>query len=177
MAELTDQELTWLTTLAKKYHLKNQLSANEKIEQLLVCVDEVPEALVLVQAANESAWGTSRFARIGLNFFGIWCYQPKCGMIPNGRSGNDKHQVAAFKSVAQAVGNYFYNINTHKAYTVFREIRRQLRAENHPLKAEILASGLLAYSERGEHYVVEITKMIEQNQAYFTPSEVVVSED
>jgi len=161
-------ETSLIVKLAKKYRLKKNLTIKQQINELIICVDEVPEALVLVQAANESAWGTSRFARIGLNFFGIWCYKPKCGMIPNGRSGNDKHEVAAFKSVEQAVQHYFYNINTHAAYKVFREIRRQLRAENHPLKAEILASGLLAYSSRGEHYVLEITKMIEQNQSYIT---------
>jgi len=168
VTNLTKTEISNIIKLANKYKIQKNLTIDEKINELIVSIDEVPEALVLVQAANESAWGTSRFARIGLNFFGIWCYQPKCGMIPNGRSGNDKHEVAAFKSVDQAVQHYFYNINTHKAYKVFREIRRQLRAENHPLRADILAAGLLAYSSRGEHYVMEITKMIEQNQAYIT---------
>ena len=39
-----------------------------------------------MQAANESAWGTSRFARIGLNFFGQWCYSKGCGMVPKRRN-------------------------------------------------------------------------------------------
>lgn len=168
LTNMDEVDINLINKLAKMYKLKKNLTIEQQINELIICIDEVPEALVLVQAANESAWGTSRFARIGLNFFGIWCYQPKCGMIPNGRSGNDKHEVAAFKSVDQAVQHYFYNINTHAAYKIFREIRRQLRAENHPLKADILASGLLAYSSRGENYVLEITKMIEQNQSYIT---------
>ena len=169
---LMPADIALIKKLTKQYKVNKQLSFNEQLDELLRCVDQVPEALVLVQAANESAWGTSRFARIGLNFFGIWCYKPKCGMIPNGRSGNDRHEVAAFQSVAKAVHSYFYNINTHAAYKVFRHIRAQLRAENHPLYPEVLASGLLAYSSRGEHYVVEITKMIEQNQAYFTEQQI-----
>lgn len=161
-------ESTFVTKLARKYRINTKLSIKQQLDELLTCVDQVPEALVLVQAANESAWGTSRFARIGLNFFGIWCYQPKCGMVPNGRSGDDKHEVAAFQSVEQAVQRYFYNINTNAAYKVFRDIRKQLRVENQPLHPKVLASGLLAYSSRGEHYVLEITKMLEQNQVYFS---------
>jgi len=168
LINIKQAEKAYIIKLAKQYKLKKRLSLKKKIAELIVRIDEVPAELVLVQAANESAWGTSRFARIGLNFFGIWCYTPQCGMIPNGRSGDDKHEVAAFKSVDQAVQHYFYNINTHNAYKVLREIRRQLRIQKHPLKAKILASGLSAYSSRGEHYVLEITKMIEQNQSYIT---------
>jgi len=165
--KLTPQDISFIKKLAKEYKVEKQLSLTEQLNELVVRVDQVPEELVLVQAANESAWGTSRFARIGLNFFGIWCYQPKCGMIPNRRSGNDRHEVAAFKSVEDAVHHYFYNINTNAAYKIFRHIRAQLRAEHQPLDPEVLASGLLAYSSRGEHYVMEITKMIKQNKAYF----------
>jgi len=165
--QLTPLDINFINKLAKQYKVAKQLSIPAKLNELLYSVDQVPEELVLVQAANESAWGTSRFARIGLNFFGIWCYKPKCGMIPNGRSGNDSHEVQAFKSVNAAVHRYFYNINTNDAYKVFRHIRAQLREENHPLYPDVLASGLLAYSSRGEHYVVEITKMIEQNERFF----------
>ncbi len=161
------EEQAFITKLAKQFRVKATLSTEQKLAELLKRVDQVPEALVLVQAANESAWGTSRFARIGLNFFGIWCYKPKCGMVPKGRTGDDKHEVAAFQSVAQAVQGYFYNLNTHPAYQTFRDIRYHLREENQPLYPEILASGLLAYSERGEHYVLEIAKMIEQNKNFF----------
>jgi len=162
---------TFIDKLAKQFRVKANLNTEQKLDELIKRVDQVPEALVLVQAANESAWGTSRFARVGLNFFGIWCYKPKCGMVPKGRTSGDIHEVAAFKSVNDAVQGYFYNINTHPAYQTFRDIRAHLREENQPLYPEILASGLLAYSERGEHYVVEITKMIEQNKAYFQQPE------
>jgi len=163
----TEAEQDFIQKLATQFRVKKSLTTEQKLQELLKRVDQVPTELVLVQAANESAWGTSRFARIGLNFFGIWCYKPQCGMVPNGRSGNDKHEVAAFQSVEQAVQHYFYNINTHPAYQVFRDIRFGLREAKQPLSPEILASGLLSYSERGEHYVMEITQMIEQNQPYF----------
>lgn len=164
---LTEQEQQALTSLARRYRVSKHSSTLQQINELLVRVDIIPLSLVLVQAANESAWGTSRFARIGLNFFGIWCYQPKCGMVPNGRDEGAKHEVAAFQSLEEAVVGYFNNINTHNAYRVFRSIRAQLRAHNQPLDAEILATGLLPYSERGAHYVLDITDMLRHNERYF----------
>lgn len=164
--QLTVVEHQELKLLAKSYRVNKDASTLSQIDELLLRIDVVPTALVLVQAANESAWGTSRFARIGLNFFGIWCYRQGCGMVPGGRNTGAKHEVAAFKSVDAAVVRYFHNLNSHNAYRVFRTIRAELRAQNQPLYPEILATGLLPYSQRGADYVVDITKMLRQNQRY-----------
>ncbi|MEY8214158.1 MAG: glucosaminidase domain-containing protein [Colwellia sp.] len=167
---LTVEEQTSLQTLIKAYRINKEASTLQQINDLLVRVDIIPTSLVLVQAANESAWGTSRFARIGLNFFGIWCYKKGCGMVPGGRNTGAKHEVAAFQSVDAAVSGYFNNINKHNAYHVFRTIRAELRAQDQTLDAEILATGLLPYSERGVQYVLDITDMLRHNQRYFVKS-------
>ncbi len=93
---LSIQEQQELTALVKRYRVNKDASPLSQVNELLVRVDVVPMPLVLVQAANESAWGTSRFSRIGLNFFGIWCYRQGCGMVPSGRNVGAKHEVAAF---------------------------------------------------------------------------------
>ncbi len=167
---LSDGELDTLAGLVKKYRVNKKASVLQQVNDLLVRVDIVPASLVLVQAANESAWGTSRFSRIGLNFFGIWCYRQGCGMVPSGRNTGAKHEVAAFQSVDAAVARYFYNINSHNAYRVFRTIRFELRSQNQPINPEILATGLLPYSERGADYVIDITKMLRQNKQYLKDS-------
>ncbi len=165
--ELTEVDQAQLLALILRYKINHNDTVLQQLNKLLNKVDIVPTSLVLVQAANESAWGTSRFARIGLNFFGIWCFRPTCGMVPSSRNSHAKHEVAAFKSVDQAVNRYLYNINTNNAYVVFRAIRAELRAQNHELQPEVLATGLLPYSERGTDYVLEITEMIRHNQEYF----------
>ena len=167
---LTEIEQTSLQGLVKLYRINKQASTLQQINDLLLRVDNIPTSLVLVQAANESAWGTSRFARIGLNFFGIWCYKAGCGMVPGGRDTGAKHEVAAFQSIDAAVSGYFNNINKHNAYHVFRTIRAELRAQDQPLDAEILATGLLPYSERGAQYVLDLTDMLRHNQRYFLRS-------
>ena len=163
---LLPDEMTLIEQLSKQYRIKPQHSFQTGVTELLKRVDRIPSALILVQAANESAWGTSRFARIGLNFFGIWCFQKGCGMVPKGRDTGLTHEVAAFKSVEQAVKHYVLNINTNSAYVVFRAIRAQLRSHEQPLLPQVLAAGLLPYSERGSAYVEEITNMIRHNKSF-----------
>jgi Bax protein len=164
---LSDEQQVLLNRLIKKYKVSKKYSLLQQVNELFLRIDVVPIELVLVQAANESAWGTSRFAKIGLNFFGMWCYKKGCGMVPGGRDVGAKHEVAAFNSLEHGVKRYLHNINTNNAYTVFRTIRGQLRAQEQPLSPEILATGLLRYSIRGIDYVLEITEMIRHNQVYF----------
>lgn len=164
---LSDEENSLLMSLSKKYRLNKRFTPMQKVNELMNRIDIVPSSLILVQAANESAWGTSRFAKVGLNFFGIWCYKAGCGMVPHGRNPGATHEVAKFNSVDEAVRHYLFNINTNSAYSVFRSIRRQLRGQDQPLTPEILATGLLPYSERGSAYVLELTDMIRHNRAYF----------
>lgn len=165
---LTKEDHALIASLVKKYKVSKKFSLLKQLYELQLRVDIIPPALVLVQAANESAWGTSRFARMGLNFFGVWCYRKGCGMVPSGRNTGAKHEVAAYKSVSVGIARYLHNINTHHAYRVFRAIRGQLREQNQPLRPEILATGLTAYSERGADYVLELTDMIRHNRRYFT---------
>ena len=174
---LSDNQQALLNRLIKKYKVSKKYSLLQQLNELQLRIDIVPIELVLVQAANESAWGTSRFAKIGLNFFGMWCYKKGCGMVPGGRDTGAKHEVAAFNSLEHAVQRYLHNINTNHAYSVFRTIRGQLRAQGQSLSPQILATGLLRYSIRGTDYVLEITEMIRHNQIYFdeillTPSEI-----
>ena len=164
----SEQDLALVDSLIEKYKVSKKFSLLRQLYELQVKVDIIPPALILVQAANESAWGTSRFARIGLNFFGVWCYKKGCGMVPGSRNTGAKHEVAAYSSIKQGVARYLHNINTNSAYTVFRTIRSQLREQNQPLAPEILATGLIPYSERGTDYVLELTEMIRHNRKYFT---------
>ncbi|MCG3747329.1 glucosaminidase [Vibrio cincinnatiensis] len=134
-------------------------------------VDVLPEALVLTQAANESAWGTSRFARDANNYFGQWCYSQGCGLIPLARSEGMSHEVAKFTSVQESIHRYFMNVNRNAAYHDLREIRFQLRQHDADLfsvdTALALSHGLLKYSERGEDYVNDLQAMMRHNQSYW----------
>lgn len=161
---LSIEEYAFLYSLYEEFRLDVEETDLASLEELLLRVDVIPESLVLMQAANESAWGTSRFAVEGYNFFGQWCFREGCGMVPLNRAEDQFHEVARFDSPALAIRSYFYNLNTFHTYESLRQIRAELRAENRPLHAEYLANGLMAYSERGSEYIAEITAMIRFNR-------------
>lgn len=163
---LTDQELDELATFEARYRTDGKGNIAVRVGKLLERVDVVPASLVVAQAANESAWGTSRFAREANNFFGIWCFYEGCGIKPSQRREDMAHEVAAFPTVEEGVRYYMRTINTHRAYEELREMRAASRRHNQSFAGEQLAVGLVNYSERGTDYVKEIQSMIRQNRLH-----------
>ncbi|OUX34142.1 MAG: hypothetical protein CBE20_02230, partial [Gammaproteobacteria bacterium TMED260] len=155
----------WILQLAEHYDLDTSaLSDREIANELYLRVDKVPVSLALAQAANESAWGTSRFARQGNNIFGQWCYEKGCGLVPRRRPSGATHEVKKFDSIQESVNAYINNINTHPSYGYLRELRARMRDQNRPLDSLGLAVGLGSYSQRGDNYVDEVQNLIMQNQ-------------
>ena len=100
----SEQDEAWLLKTARSYRLKNKTSVDESLfDALLSRVDQIPASLALVQAANESAWGTSRFAREANNFYGQWCFTPGCGVVPEGRPEGKTYEVRKFNSPLASV--------------------------------------------------------------------------
>ncbi|MFL0811104.1 MAG: glucosaminidase domain-containing protein [Agarilytica sp.] len=161
---LNSKDESFIQALADKYDVNIKRDTNKTLEALLLRVNAVPVSLALAQAANESAWGTSRFAREGNNFFGQWCFKEGCGIVPAHRPQNSHHEVRIFKSASASVKSYIHNINTHIAYEALRLIRAQAESESLFPSGVLLAEGLLHYSARGHAYVEEIQSMIEFNQ-------------
>ncbi len=161
------QQRKWLYQLATMYRESpSDLSDEQIARRLLVRVDVIPPSLALSQSANESAWGTSRFAREGNNLFGQWCFSPGCGIVPGQRPAGASYEVAQYDNPRQSVSSYIHNLNTNSAYLLFREIRLQMRTENRPLDGLMLAEGLENYSSRGEAYILELQAMINSNELY-----------
>ena len=118
----------------------------------------------MAQGANESAWGTSRFAKAGNNFFGQWCYTKGCGIVPAKRDSGTKHEVRKFGNPQQSVGGYIFNLNTGRVYSLIRKMRAEARAKFTDPSGYELAKGLIKYSQRREAYVKEIRSMISYNK-------------
>jgi Bax protein len=153
----------WLKRLAERYAVDWQADDIEAVfAELRHRVDIVPRPLVLVQAAKESGWGTSRFAREANNLFGQWCYRKGCGLVPAQRAADASHEVRAFDSVEDAVDAYLHNINTGNSYARLRQIRLAQRQRGKPPTAADLAEGLLFYSQRRGQYVEEVQSMLRQ---------------
>ncbi len=158
-------ELERLASIQRRYKIKGDPLTDEAVRQkLLTRVDILPPSLVLAQAANESAWGTSRFARLANNIFGEWTFTPGTGIVPEDRPEGASYEVRKFPSIYDSLKSYMANLNTNGAYAPLRELRAQMRMQDEPLQGTELAKGLLAYSTRREAYVAEIAEMIRYNR-------------
>jgi Bax protein len=169
---LTGSEFRHLRALAREYELRGDPPVDQVLRELQQRIDLVPLDLALSQAAKESAWGRSRFAVLGNNLFGQWCFRPGCGLIPADRAAGNRHEVERFDSVSESVRRYLNNLNTHRDYQVFRSLRQEQRQELGELSGLELADGLLRYSERREAYVEELKAMIRQYHEFNNSLEV-----
>jgi Bax protein len=171
--KLSTPEQALVEALSEQYYLTIPTGGidNDWLVEMLLRVNVLPEALVLTQAANESAWGTSRFAVEANNYFGQWCYRAGCGLIPLKRVEGATHEVAEFASATDSVNAYFMNVNRNRAYSALRNIRAEIDAQNGDLHSEDtahrLTNGLLSYSERGQDYVDDLQTMIRINNKYW----------
>ena len=154
-----------INEIAARYRIDDfDIESDANWNKLFNRVDVVPPSLALAQSANESAWGTSRFAREGQNFFGQWCFKKGCGLVPKQRAAGKTHEVAAFDSPQESVRMYIRNLNSNSAYKGLRDIRADLRRSNQSVTGHALAAGLKRYSERGLEYVKELRQMIAGNK-------------
>ena len=139
-----------------------KLDNTELAERLLRRVDTIPVALALAQAAVESGWGTSRFARQGNALFGQWAWSESAGMRPLAAS-NDRAVVRSFGSLLESVRAYMHNLNTHQNYKRFRDARYRLKPQTEAVKARRLAAYLDSYAEIGQAYVEKLLVIISSN--------------
>ncbi len=161
---LTPKQKVFVTALAGQYKINAFQSDNlSQLKTLLIRLDVIPISMVFAQAANESAWGTSRFAQQGNNFFGQWCYTPGCGIVPKRRPPNAVYEVAEFLTVEESVAAYFRNINTNPAYRKVRKIRAHARNQGKRPCGFRLVEGLVSYSSRGWDYILDLQAIIRVN--------------
>ena len=164
---ISDSQQHALDTLAARYRVDMESTPPEQvIKKLEQRIDIVPADLALAQAANESAWGTSRFSRVANNLFGEWTFQQGQGIVPTGRPEGETYEIEKFNTVYDSVRSYLHNLNTHRAYRDFRLLRSEMRQAGDPLDGISLSEGLLRYSTRGEEYIKEIQVMIRHNKFF-----------
>ena len=125
-------------------------------------MDIIPVSIALAQAANESGWGTSRFALEGNALFGQWTWSKK-GISPKNKDPDSNHKILQFQVLKASVRAYKNNLNTHNAYKEFREVRAQLKQEDKQITGLDLTKYLKNYASIGEKYVKILEDIITNN--------------
>ena len=152
-------ELLFLAKIADKYKIK---SFNKK--EFLKKVDIIPPSLILAQAAIESGWGKSRFAKVANNFFGHWTYS-KNGISPKDKFDdiNITYSIRKFKSIRASLKAYMLNLNRNLAYKEFRELRYKFRLLNKPFTGLVASQTMHNYSKLKNKYIQILKKVIIYN--------------
>ena len=150
-------ERVWLKRRFKEYKIEDQ-----DLGKLKMRMDIVPVSLAIAQAANESGWGTSRFALEGNALFGQWTWSKK-GISPKKKDPNASHKILQFQILKASVRAYKNNLNTHNAYQEFREARAKLRENHQVIDGLKLTKYLKNYAAIGEKYVRILEDIIEKN--------------
>ena len=166
-AEITAEDRQWFARLAARYGVaqEDQAQTDDKtFDELMVRVDVVPVSLALSQCAEESGWGTSRFAAEGNALFGQWSWGGTGIKPEQQRAGMGDYRIAAFETPLGSVMAYMMNLNTHAAYAGLRALRAELRARGERISGWELAESLDRYSERGQAYVESLHSIMRVNK-------------
>ena len=150
-------EKVWLKRRFREYKIEDQ-----DLSKLKIRMDIIPVSIALAQAANESGWGTSRFALEGNALFGQWTWSKK-GISPANKDPDKTHKILQFQILKASVRAYKNNLNTHSAYKEFREVRAQLRQDDKQIVGLDLTKYLKNYAAIGEKYVSILENIIEKN--------------
>ena len=155
---LSREDEAWVAALADRYDA-NPSDRSDFVGR----VDVVPPSLAIAQAAEESGWGTSRFAVEANAVFGQWTFRKGAGVVPERRDPGKLHEVRSFEGLRQSVSAYMHNLNIHWAYKEFRRVRRELRNSSQALTGRSLVGTLHKYSERGFEYIETIRTIMRVN--------------
>ncbi len=161
---LNEAEQAWLQTIATQYKVTlSEPLSSEVLTTLRNRVDIVPPSLAMAQSAEESGWGTSRFADLGNALFGQWTWSG--GIEPlDKRADKGAYGIARFDTPLESVEAYMRNLNTHSAYAQLRERRADMHATHRQPDGFELAKSLTRYSERGEDYVHSLHAIMRVNK-------------
>mgnify|MGYP000011683962 FL=1 len=150
-------ERVWLKRRFKEYKIEDK-----DLGELKTRMDIIPASIAIAQAANESGWGTSRFALEGNALFGQWTWSKK-GISPSNQDTDKNHRILQFQILKASVRAYKNNLNTHDAYKEFREVRAKLRQSDKKITGLDLVKYLKNYAEIGDKYTKILEKIITLN--------------
>lgn len=150
-------ERSWLEQLAERYD-----TSADKLDELVRRVDIVPPSMAIAQGGIESGWGTSFAARTGNALFGQIQSVGRHAVAVPWKPGAGMPQP--FTNVGEAAEAYVSNLNTHSAYSAFRQERATMRERGETPDGYRLIGNLLRYSELGQQYVGFVRQVMREDK-------------
>ena len=120
----------------------------------------VPFEMIIGQAALESGWGSSRFAKEGKNLFGIRTFSKETPhLLPIGIKKWPGWGVRIFPSKCASVIEYVRLLNEHNAYEDFRILREKTQDPLLLIKTLDKFSTTVDYDKRVIRIIKKVRKL------------------
>lgn len=150
-SQLSATDQAWLNHQLSTY----RVDSATKLSQSMI---ELPNSLILAQAAIETGWGSSRFFIQALNIFGVWSFDPteKRIMARQQRKGKSVY-LKRYDSLLGAIDDYQLTLGKGSAYQALRIATQQTQ------NSLQLLQHLGRYSELGDIYIQRLSTVIRQN--------------
>ena len=143
-----------ISNLKKKYSVETD-------EELLMALKPHPKSIAIAQAAIESAWAKSRFCKEANNLYGMWSInKDKPRIAASQMRGENTIWLKKYVSLEESIRDYYRTLGRSDAYQDFRELKMQT---DDPCK---LVEKLDKYSEMGDKYTEDLSKIIKYNRFY-----------
>ena len=161
-AETLEPKLPDFEHTNNQQFLDNVIQCVNYIEHNTTDVYPVNLELLLAQAALESGWGTSRFAKEANNLFGIRTWDKSIPHLrPQGIEQWPGWGVRVFPSKCDSVKEYVRLLNEHPAYEEFRQLREKTKDPIQLIKTLDKFSTTPDYDKRVIRMIKKIRKIEE----------------
>jgi Bax protein len=162
---LTSKQKGWLYRLADYYGVQPNDRGILDLSALIPRVDIIPPSLAMAQGAEESGFGTSRFAEKANALFGQLTKDASEGITTNAPElRGTGYLVKSFMDIRGSISSYARNLNTHAAYDDFRRMRAAERIAKQMIDSTKLAETLVPYCGCGPSYVTRLQNLITNNR-------------
>ncbi len=127
---LTQKQIQFLEEKAQKYdvftRLKDDYRYSFLIEKLLQKIHVVAPSILIIGAALETNWGTSRIVKEGNSLYKALAWHTKEGLKPIGEKEDDSYRIKTYPNIYASMQEFALKINSSISFENFRGFRQQV---------------------------------------------------
>jgi uncharacterized FlgJ-related protein len=123
-------------------------------------MSRVPTSIIIAMAGIESGWGMSRFATEGNALFGVRTWDPKTPQMKPLELPDAEFGVKKYQNKCDSVRDMIRILNTHPAYTLFRE-RKEQQIDAGKWNYRELLEGMTAWSTNPDYGAIILSAIVD----------------
>lgn len=144
--DFSEEDRATLDRLAEKYDMFTRMKGIDRYKILLPemfeRIDVVPPSLLIAAAAAESNWGTAREVKLGNALYKWKVWYTDEGIKPL-NDPDDSYRIKIYPSLLAAIEEYALKFNSDVNFAHFRNLRRQRRNHNKPIRGNAMVYNMV----------------------------------